>query len=126
MQTGEAGQAPVRSFDEAARQGFNFFTRLQLPEGHWACDYGGPSFLLPGLIFAMYITGIPIPDEWRVEMTRYLVKHANEDGGWGLHLEGKSTVFATGLYYVMLRILGLDRDHPLTYKARQCLLSLGM
>ncbi|EQB49570.1 hypothetical protein CGLO_11078 [Colletotrichum gloeosporioides Cg-14] len=58
-------------------------------------------------------------------MVRYLQHHVNEDGGWGLHLEGKSTVFATGLYYVMLRLIGMDRHDPLTSKARECLLSLG-
>ncbi|KAK8081102.1 hypothetical protein PG997_008920 [Apiospora hydei] len=122
---GSTNQGDSVVFNDAARKGFSFLTRVQLPEGHWACDYGGPSFLLPGLIFAMYITGTPIPDEWKIEMTRYLAHHANEDGGWGLHLEGKSTVFATGLYYVMLRILGHDKDHHLLVKARGCLLSHG-
>jgi len=106
--------------------GLRFFERLQLSDGHWACGYGGPSFLLPGLIFAMYISDTPIPDEWAVEMTRYLVHYVNEDGGWGLHLEGTSTVFATGLYYVALRILGMQKDHPVAQKARKCLLALGM
>ncbi|KAE9567932.1 Lanosterol synthase [Colletotrichum fructicola] len=115
----------ARSFDDTARDGFGFFTRLQLPEGHWACNYGGPGFLLPGLVFAIYITESEFPKEWKVEMVRYLRHHANEDGGWGLHLEGKSTVFATGLYYVMLRLLGMGRHDSLTSKARQCLLSLG-
>ncbi|KAK4157097.1 terpenoid cyclases/protein prenyltransferase alpha-alpha toroid [Chaetomidium leptoderma] len=113
------------SFGQAARDGFDFFGRLQLPEGHWACDYGGPSFLLPGLVFAMYLTHTPVPPPWRVEMVRYLARWANEDGGWGLHLEGHSTVFATGLYYVMLRLLGVDKEHPLAARARECLLSLG-
>ena len=81
--------------------------------------------MLPGLIFAMYISDTPIPDEWKVEMLRYLAHHVNSDGGWGLHLEGKSTVFATGLYYVMLRLLGMSRKHPLASRARGCLLSLG-
>ncbi|RYO77040.1 hypothetical protein DL764_010251 [Monosporascus ibericus] len=121
----QRGRSSARSFDDTARNGFGFFTRLQLSEGHWACDYGGPSFLLPGLVFAVYITGSEFPEEWKVEMARYLENHVNEDGGWGLHLEGKSTVFATGLYYVMLRLLGMDRHHPLTSKARECLLSLG-
>jgi lanosterol synthase len=58
----------------------------------------------------MYISQCPIPEEWAVEMIRYLDTHANDDGGWGLHLEGPSTVLATGLYYVVLRILGLDPD----------------
>ncbi len=114
-----------RSFDRAARDGFDFFARLQLPEGHWACDYGGPSFLLPGFIFAMYLTDTPVPDPWRAEMIRYLARHVNDDGGWGIHLEGRSTVFATGLYYVVLRLLGMDKEHPLAARARECLLSLG-
>ncbi|KAK4237660.1 terpenoid cyclases/protein prenyltransferase alpha-alpha toroid [Achaetomium macrosporum] len=116
---------PRSSFQQAARDGFGFFARLQLPEGHWTCDYGGPSFLLPGLVFAMYLTHTPVPAAWRAEMMRYLARHANEDGGWGMHLAGPSTVFATGLYYVMLRLLGMDKAHPLAARARECLLSLG-
>lgn len=116
---------PPQSFDAAAKKGFLFFAHLQLDEGHWACDYGGPSFLLPGLIFAMYITDTTIPEEWKVEMTRYLAHYTNEDGGWGLHLEGESTVFATGLYYVMLRLLDMDKNDPLAMKARNRLLALG-
>ncbi|KAI1777551.1 terpenoid cyclases/protein prenyltransferase alpha-alpha toroid [Hypoxylon cercidicola] len=73
----------------------------------------------------MYISHTPIPDEWKIEMTRYLANHANADGGWGLHLESRSTVFATGLYYVVLRILGMDKNHALARKGRECLLSLG-
>ena len=30
----------------------------------------------------------------------------NEDGGWGLHIEGPSTMFGTVLNYVTLRLLG--------------------
>ncbi|KAI0479917.1 hypothetical protein F4859DRAFT_513416 [Xylaria cf. heliscus] len=37
------------SFSDAARRGFDFFKRIQLPEGHWACEYGGPSLLLPAI-----------------------------------------------------------------------------
>ena len=113
------------TFADAARNGWAFYQSLQLPDGHWACGYGGPSFLLPGLIFAMYITEYSIPHEWAQEMIRYLETHVNDDGGWGLHLEGPSTVLATGLYYTALRLLGLDVGHELTTKARMCLLALG-
>jgi hypothetical protein len=58
-------------------------------------------------------------------MTRYLARNVNEDGGWGLHLGGHSTVFATALYYVVLRMLGMDKRHPLATQARDRLLSLG-
>ena len=33
----------------------------------------------------------------------------NEDGGWGLHIEGPSTMFGTVLSYVTLRLLGEGR-----------------
>ncbi|XP_034696745.1 cycloartenol synthase-like [Vitis riparia] len=39
-------------------------------------------------------------------MCRYLFNHQNEDGGWGLHIEGPSTMFGTVLSYVTLRLLG--------------------
>lgn len=34
----------------------------------------------------------------------------NKDGGWGLHIEGTSTMFGTALTYVILRLLGEGSD----------------
>lgn len=72
----------------AARRGFEFYKRIQSPSGHWACEYGGPQFLLPGILITGYITGTTLPDEWRIEMSRYLfnIQRSNGvgDGGWGL------------------------------------------
>ena len=34
----------------------------------------------------------------------------NEDGGYGLHIEGHSTMFGTVLSYLTLRILGISAD----------------
>ncbi|PHT73318.1 Beta-amyrin synthase [Capsicum annuum] len=34
----------------------------------------------------------------------------NEDGGWGLHIEGNSTMFCTALSYICMRILGEGPD----------------
>lgn len=73
----------------------------------------------------MYITGYKIPTEWKIEMKRYLANHVNADGGWGMHLEGTTTVFATALYYVVLRLLDVEKDHPLATGARERLLKLG-
>jgi lanosterol synthase len=83
-------------------------------------------FLLPGLLISYYVTHTPIPEPWRIEMLNYLVARANpDDGGWGLHIEGESTVFGTALNYVSLRILGMDPDHPVAQKARTRLHELG-
>ena len=41
------------------------------------------------------------------------------------HIEGQSTVFGTALNYVVIRILGVDADHPYMVKARATLHKLG-
>jgi Squalene-hopene cyclase N-terminal domain len=81
--------------------------------------------LLAGIVIAMYITETEIPLEWKTEIIHYLTSTVNKDGGWGLHSAGDSTVFATTLYYITLRILGLESTHPLATKARARLHALG-
>lgn len=83
-------------------------------------------FLIPAVITSYYVTNTPIPDPWKIEITAYLAARANpNDGGWGLHIEGHSTVFGTACNYVVLRILGMDPDHPVAVKARNQLHKLG-
>ncbi|KAF9616602.1 hypothetical protein IFM89_030771 [Coptis chinensis] len=65
------------------RRALSYYSTIQGHDGHWPGDYGGPMFLMPGL---------------------------NEDGGWGLHIEGASTMFGTALTYVTLRLLGEGTD----------------
>lgn len=51
----------------------------------------------------------------------------NRDGGWGLHIEGPSTMFCTGLCYVTLRLLGeaMDGGDGAMEKARGWILHRG-
>lgn len=121
------GQSPtpdsLKPFGEktidAARRGINFYQSLQTREGCWPGDYGGPMFLLPGLVIASYITESPFTAAEATMMCRYMLNHQNDDGGWGLHLEGASTMFGTVLQYVSLRILGMDPDEVPIVKARK-------
>ncbi len=98
---------------QTAIKGMEFYQMIQCDDGHWAGDYGGPNFLMPGLIIALYITKAPFP-EWRKHgMITYLKNHQQEDGGWGTHIECASTMFGTILSYVSLRLLGesADQEH---------------
>jgi len=69
-------------------------------------------FLMPGLIFACYITKTPLGKEREEAMQIYLKNHQQEDGGWGLHVESPSSMFGTAMSYVSLRLLGLPAVRP--------------
>ncbi|KAL0479882.1 cycloartenol synthase [Acrasis kona] len=115
------------STKQATQEAVNFFNKLQTEDGHWAGDYGGPMFLLPGLIFVLYITGVltTFKKAYISQMLRYILNHQNEDGGYGLHIEGHSTIFGTTLNYVAARLLGAPADLPQNVKARQFLTKNG-
>lgn len=74
----------VNSLD-ASRNGFAFLKNLQAPDGHFPGEYGGPMFLLPGVVIGSYISGQAFQKEERLEMIRYLLNTAHpNDGGWGM------------------------------------------
>ncbi|RKU41903.1 terpene cyclase [Coniochaeta pulveracea] len=111
---------------DAVKNGLTFFEKLQLPSGHWGCEYGGPMFLLPGVVIAWYVTKTPIPWYVATEIKNYLFARAHpEDCGWGLHIEADSSVFGTVMNYTALRLVGVDADHPKMVKARATLHKLG-
>ena len=94
---------------------------LQDEDGHWPGDYGGPMFLMPGLVIVCHVTGCMdqvLPATHRQEMLRYLRNHQNADGGYGLHIEGHSTMFGTVLSYVTARLLGAGADEGWVAEAR--------
>ena len=106
---------------EAAHKAAHFYSMLQCDDGHWAADYGGPHFLMPGMVTAWYIMGKPTNflDNDQVELLKhYIFVHQQTDGGWGTHIESPSTMFGSTLMYVALRLLGVDKDHPAAQKGR--------
>ncbi|XP_071477715.1 lanosterol synthase-like [Diadema antillarum] len=109
----------------AAKNGMTFYSKLQTEDGHWAGDYGGPLFLLPGLIIVCYIAGVVLPEASKKEMVRYLRSVQCPDGGWGLHIEDHATVFGTAMNYVTMRLLGVPADDPDLQKAKALLMKMG-
>ena len=92
----------IESAMEAARRAADCLAARQR-QGHWPSDYSGPLFLLPGLIIAYHVTKTAWPLAQIESMLVHLRNTQNRDGGWGLHVEGESTVLGTTLNYVALR-----------------------
>lgn len=103
----------------AAHKALQFYQMLQCEDGHWAGDYGGPMFLMPGLVCSIYITKAPFPAYKKQGMITYLRNHQQVDGGWGTHIECASTMFGTVLSYVALRLLGAAPHEDYMVSARR-------
>jgi len=105
----------------SCRKAVQFYNMLLCEDGHWAADYGGPHFLLPGLIVTWYVMNRPskmIDENQAHMMSHYIRVHQQLDGGWGSHIESPSTMFGSVLMYVALRLLGAKKDDEACVKAR--------
>ncbi|RDW84763.1 terpene cyclase family member protein [Coleophoma cylindrospora] len=126
LPTGLPELPSVKTPLDSVKNGLEFFQHLQLPPGNWACEYGGPMFLLPGLVITWIVTKTPIPEGHAIEIKNYLFARQHpEDGGWGLHIEGESSVFGTSMNYTTLRLLGVSEEDPRMIKARGTLHKMG-
>lgn len=71
-------------------------------------------FLMPGLLIAVYCAertlGVRFTEAQLAEMLRYTLTQQNADGGFGLHELGPSTLFASVMNYVAMRLLGEPAD----------------
>ncbi|KAI9115657.1 hypothetical protein K1719_013326 [Acacia pycnantha] len=74
----------------------HYLSALQSKDGHWPAQIAGPLFYIQPL---------------------------NEDGGWGLHIEGHSTMFCTALSYICIRILGGEDN--VCVRARKWIIDRG-
>ncbi|OBA24347.1 terpene synthase [Metschnikowia bicuspidata var. bicuspidata NRRL YB-4993] len=123
---GPPAEKKITTAMESAMKGAEFLSHIQEECGIFACQYKGPMFMTVGYVFASYFTKTPIPDVKKHEMIRYIVNTAHPvDGGWGLHSVDKSTCFGTTINYVVLRLLGLPKDHMVCVKAQKTLFKLG-
>ncbi|ODO05233.1 lanosterol synthase [Cryptococcus wingfieldii CBS 7118] len=110
---------------EAARNGYRFYKQIQSPDGHFSTEYGGPLFLIPGLVVALYVTGQSLRPEQQLEMRRYVLGKRRKEGGWGLHTAAPPTVFGTVMNYVALRILGMGPDEGPMSEIRALIHKMG-
>ena len=80
---------------------------------------------MPGLVIVWYLTGFTLSEPQKLEMIRYLRNRQNDDGGWGLHIEGPSTVLGTATNYCVIRLLGVDAEDSTCRTAREWLHAHG-
>lgn len=125
LDTEQPDLPPAQKPSEAIDNCLTFYSKLQMPSGHWGCEYGGPLFLLPGLVITWYVCDVPVDTAYSKAIRSYLFARQNKDGGWGLHIEGHSSVFGTAMNYTVIRLLGGSEEDARMIRARAKLHELG-
>ncbi|XP_021761987.1 beta-amyrin synthase-like isoform X1 [Chenopodium quinoa] len=113
MKVGDGEAITYETASTTIKRAANYLIALQAEDGHWPAQASFPQFYLPPLVFCLNITGhlnSTFSAQHRTEIFRSIYNHQNEDGGWGFHCEGHSTMFCTALNYICLRILGVGPD----------------
>lgn len=111
VKVGESEEVKDEAVTTTLRRAISFYSTIQAHDGHWPAESAGPLFFHPPLVMALYITGVlneVLTPAHQKETIRYIYNHQNEDGGWGLHIEGPSSMFCTALSYIALRLLGQE------------------
>ncbi|OVA19318.1 hypothetical protein BVC80_521g131 [Macleaya cordata] len=113
VKIGDDEEITYEAVTTTLRRGVRFFSLMQSDDGHWAANIDAPLFLMPPLVFTLYITGTLntiLSPEHKKETLRYMYWHQNKDGGFGFHIEGHSIMFSTALNYICMRMLGEGPD----------------
>ena len=111
----------VAAAADAARR---FLFSQQHEEGYWCGELEADTTLESDYILLHSLLGTGNPERIR-KAANYILKHQNEDGGWGIFLGGPSNVSASVKAYFGLKLAGYKAGHPALVKARRKILELG-
>ena len=96
----------------------------QHPDGYWCGELEADSMLESDYIFMHTLLGTGEPGRMERAINEIL-RHQNDDGGWGLFPGGPSNISYGVKAYLALKLMGWSKDHPVLMKAREWVLAHG-
>jgi lanosterol synthase len=115
----------LASLREAIRLSLRRLEKLQGADGAWEGEVVWSPVITAQYVITCNCIGKPLLAKETKDFFTYFMRQQSDDGGWGLHPESRSYLFATSLVYVALRMLGEEPSDPKMAAARDCISNLG-
>ncbi|HUK23912.1 MAG TPA: squalene--hopene cyclase [Terriglobales bacterium] len=111
----------VAAATDAARK--HLFSQ-QHEEGYWCGELEADTTLESDYILLHTLLGTADAERFQ-KCANYILRHQNEDGGWGIYAGGPSNISASVKAYFGLKLAGYRPDHPALERARKKILQMG-
>jgi len=106
---------------EGARK---FLFSRQHADGYWCGELEADTTLESDYILLHTLLGTGNQERFQ-KCCNWILQHQNEDGGWGIYVDGHSNVSASVKAYFGLKLSGYKPDHPALARARKKILEMG-
>jgi squalene-hopene/tetraprenyl-beta-curcumene cyclase len=114
----------IPQIEAAIRKSSDYFFRVQYPEGYWWAELESNVTITSEYVMLTRLLGIPIAEK-RSAIVKYLLRHQNENGSWGLYYGDGGELSTTIEAYFALKLLGEDPGPGPLAKARAFILQHG-
>jgi squalene-hopene/tetraprenyl-beta-curcumene cyclase len=96
----------------------------QHEDGYWCGELEADTTLESDYILLHTLLGTSTQQRFE-KCANYILRHQNEDGGWGIYPGSASNISASVKAYFGLKLTGYKADHPALAKARKKILEMG-
>ena len=101
-----------------------FLFSQQHEEGYWCGELEADTTLESDYILLQTLLGTGNPERFQ-KCCNWILRHQNEDGGWGIYADAPSNISASVKAYFGLKLSGYKPDHPALVRARAKILEMG-
>ncbi|MGA9899700.1 MAG: squalene--hopene cyclase, partial [Terriglobales bacterium] len=101
-----------------------FLFSQQHEEGYWCGELEADTTLESDYILMHTLLGTGNPERFQ-KCCNWILRHQNEDGGWGIYADAPSNISASVKAYFGLKLSGYKADHPALVRARKRILEMG-
>lgn len=120
----EASESLPGAVLAALEAGRGYLLSIQQDDGHWVGELEGDTILESEYILLRYFMGCLDPERLR-KLANYIRKVQRPEGGWSIYPGGGVEVSSSVKAYLVLKLAGLDAEHPEMVKARKAIMARG-